>query len=312
MAWIGSVETIASGETSLILTEASPDQADIDKLVSVARAVRREVILAVAHAKAGHLGGPLSAADILTALYFRVLNIRPDEPNWPARDRFVLSKGHSSIALYATLALRGFFPVAELSTFDALDSRLQGHPDMTALPGLDMSTGSLGLGLSAGVGIALGAKLARQSFTTFVMVGDGECNEGIVWEAADVAARHRLDNLVVIVDKNDLQQYCWHDPGSLDRKAPYDDEQLRARWNSFGWSVSEVDGHDMARVINALEAAKATCGKPAVVIAHTVKGKGVSYMEGNYRWHSRVPTEEELAAALAELATWQDIHSPEA
>ncbi|MBF6606644.1 MAG: transketolase [Chloroflexi bacterium] len=283
----------------------------MDELISVARAVRREVVVTVAHAQAGHLGGPLSAADILTALYFRVLNIRPDEPDWPERDRFVLSKGHSSVALYATLALRGFFPVAELSTFGALDSRLQGHPDMTALPGLDMSTGSLGLGLSAGVGIALGGKLARQSFTTFVMVGDGECNEGIVWEAADVAARHGLDNLVVIVDKNDLQQYCWHNPGSVDRKAPYGDEQLSARWTAFGWSVSEVDGHNMARVIDALEAAKASAGGPAVVIAHTVKGKGVSYMEGNYRWHSRVLTEEELATALAELAMPQ-VHSLEA
>ncbi len=295
----------------MILTGASPDQAEVDRLVSMARAVRREVILAVAHAKAGHLGGPMSAADILVALYFSVLNIQPKDPAWPERDRFVLSKGHSSVALYATLALRGFFPVAELSTFDALDSRLQGHPDMTALPGLDMSTGSLGLGLSAGVGIALGAKLAQQPFTTFVMVGDGECNEGIVWEAADLATRHGLDNLVVIVDKNDLQQYCWHDPDSADRKAPYGDEQLRARWASFGWSVSEVDGHDMARVVEVLEAAKSSCGMPAVVIAHTVKGKGVSYMEGDYRWHSRVPTEEELATALAELAAPQ-IHFPEA
>lgn len=293
------------------LTKALPDQAEIDKLVSVAREIRREIVSTVAHAEAGHLGGPMSAADILAVLYFRVLNVRPDEPHWPDRDRFVLSKGHSSVALYATLALRGFFPVAELGTFDAIGSRLQGHPDMNALPGLDMSTGSLGLGMSAAVGIALGAKLAGRSFTTFVMVGDGECNEGIVWEAAEVAVRHRLDNLVVIVDKNDLQQYCWHDPGSAERKPPYEDEPFRARWSAFGWSVTEVDGHDIARVIEALEGARATAGKPAVVIAHTVKGKGVSYMEGNYKWHSRVPTREELAIALAELATPQP-HSPEA
>jgi transketolase len=259
-------------------------------------------VLAISHAKGGHLGGPMSATDILTALYFRVLDIRPEEPCWADRDRFVLSKGHSSIALYAVLAMRGYFPIEELATFDALDSRLQGHPDMTALPGIDMSSGSLGLGLSAGVGIALGAKLAGRTFTTYVMVGDGECNEGIVWEAAHVAQRHSLDNLVVIVDKNDLQQYCWHDDDPAVRRAPYLDEELRARWAAFGWSVSEVDGHDIDAVIGALEAAKAVRGKPAVLIAHTVKGKGVSYMEGNFRWHSRVPTAEELDIALAELA----------
>jgi transketolase len=277
-------------------------EADTGQLEAVARRVRRETVLAVAHARGGHLGGPLSATDILTALYFRVLNIRPEEPAWPDRDRFVLSKGHSCIALYATLALRGYFPVDELATFDAIDSRLQGHPDMNALPGLDMSSGSLGLGLAAGVGIALGARLAGRSFTTYVMVGDGECNEGIVWESAHVAQRHSLDNLVVIVDKNDLQQYCWHDEGSADRRAPYSDDEMRARWEAFGWSVSDVDGHDLAAVIRALEAARAVRGQPAVVIAHTVKGKGVSFMEGNFRWHSRVPTTDELALALEELA----------
>ena len=282
-----------------------------DELRSVARRIRRETVIAIAHAKGGHLGGPMSASDILTALYFRVLNIRPEEPGWPDRDRFVLSKGHSSIALYATLALRGYFPIEELATFDALDSRLQGHPDMTVLPGIDMSSGSMGLGLSAGVGIALGARLAGRAFTTYVMVGDGECNEGIVWEAAHVAQRHSLDNLVVIVDKNDLQQYCWHDDDPTIRRPPYEDEELRARWTAFGWSVSEVDGHDIDAVITALEAAKAIRGKPAVLIAHTVKGKGVSYMEGNFRWHSRVPTDEELATALAELAEPQ-LHTVEA
>ena len=152
------------------------------------------------------------------------------------------------------------------------------------------------------MGIALGARLAGRSFTTYVMVGDGECNEGIVWESAHIAQRHALDNLVVIVDKNDLQQYCWHDEATSARRAPYSDEEMRARWQAFGWSVSEVDGHDMAAVIGALEAARAVRGQPAVVIAHTVKGKGVSFMEGNFRWHSRVPTDDELALALKELA----------
>lgn len=279
-------------------TGLGPNAAELEE---AAARIRRAVVRTVAHAKGGHLGGPLSAADVLAALYFRVLDIRPDDPTWVDRDRFVLSKGHSSVALYATLALRGYFPLEELATFDALDSRLQGHPDMTVLPGLDMSTGSLGLGLSAALGMALGARLARRPFTTFVMVGDGECNEGIVWEAAHLAARYRLDNLVAIVDKNDLQQYCWHEPGSEVRQAPYSDDQLRDRWAAFGWSVTEVDGHDVAAVVDALEAARRHEGDPSVVIAHTIKGKGVSFMEGNFRWHSRVPTDDEFALALAEL-----------
>lgn len=272
-----------------------------DQLRETARQVRREAVKAVAHAKGGHLGGPLSAADILTALYFRVMNIRPEEPDWPDRDRFILSKGHSSIALYAVLALRGFFPVAELASFDAIGSRLQGHPDMTVLPGLDMSTGSLGLGLSAGVGVALGAKLAGREFKTFVMTGDGECNEGIVWEAAHTAQRYALDNLIVVVDQNQLQQFGWRYDGA--RRAPYSGTELRDRWAAFGWTVAEVDGHDMSAVIDALKDAKRIEGRPSVLIAHTVKGKGVSFMEGNFRWHSRVPTEVELATALSELAT---------
>ena len=274
----------------------------IGELEATARRARREIVKAVANAKGGHLGGPLSATDVLTALYFRVLNIRPEEPHWPDRDRFILSKGHSCIALYAVLALRGYLPVAELSTFDAINSRLQGHPDMSALPGLDMSSGSLGLGLAAAVGIALGAKLAARTFTTFVMVGDGECNEGIVWESAHIAQRYGLDNLVVIVDKNDLQQFNWRDHDPAKRRAPYTDAEMRDRWAAFGWAVFEVDGHDMAAVIEALQSARTVRGGPAVVISHTVKGKGVSFMENDFRWHSRIPTDEELAAALTGLA----------
>ena len=281
------------------MPQAGPTLAELQQ---TAQQLRREIVKTVAHARGGHLGGPLSAADILTALYFRVLNIRPEEPGWPDRDRFILSKGHSSIALYGVLALRGYFPVEELLSFDSMGSRLQGHPDMHALPGLDMSSGSLGLGFSAGVGIALGAKLAQKAFTTFVMVGDGECNEGIVWEGAHVAQRYGLDNLVVIVDKNDLQQFGWRAGPPGQRRPPYSGDELRLRWEAFGWAVSEVDGHDIAAVIPALEAARTLEGRPAVVIAHTVKGKGVSFMEGDYRWHTRVPTGEELGAALAELS----------
>lgn len=274
----------------------------IAELQATARMARREIVKAIAHARAGHLGGPLSATDMLTALYFRVMNVRPEQPDWPDRDRFILSKGHSSIAIYVMLALRGYFPLEEVCTFDAIDSRLQGHPDMHALPGLDMSTGSLGLGLSAGVGMALGAKLSHRDFTTFVMVGDGECNEGIVWEAAHVAHRYALDNLIVLVDQNRLQQLGWRENGSGTRRPPYVGDDLRDRWAAFGWAVYEVDGHDIGAVIETLGEAKTTCGRPVAIIAHTVKGKGVSFMEGNFRWHAQVPTDEELAMALAELS----------
>ena len=274
----------------------------IPELEATALRARREIVKAIAHAKGGHLGGPLSAIDILTALYFSIMNIRPAQPDWPERDRFILSKGHSSIALYVVLALRGYFPVDELRTFDAVNSRLQGHPDMTALPALDMSSGSLGLGFGAAVGVALGGRLAGMDFTTFVMVGDGECNEGIIWEGADVSRRYALDNLVVVVDKNDLQQFGWRKGVIAERRPPYADDELRDRWAAFGWSVSDVDGHDMAAVVQALEEAKQAEGRPAVIIAHTVKGKGVSFMEGDFRWHNRVPTEEDLSAALFELS----------
>jgi transketolase len=273
----------------------------VDELQAIARCARRECVKAVALAKGGHLGGPLSALDILTALYFRILSIRPDEPAWPDRDRFVLSKGHASIALYAVLALRGYFPLDELSTFDAIDSRLQGHPDMRLTPGIDMSSGSLGLGFSAGIGIALGARLAAKTFKTWVMLGDGECNEGVVWEGAHVAQRYALDNLVAIVDHNGLQQFGWRDGDGADRLPPYLGNELKNRWAAFGWKVLETDGHDMAAVVEVLEAARQAGGRPVVVIAHTVKGKGVSFMENDYLWHSRVPTDEELAAALEEL-----------
>ena len=276
----------------------------LEALESIARRTRREIVMAVAHAKGGHLGGPLSAVEMLTALYFRVMQIRPGEPDWSERDRFILSKGHSSIALYATLALRGYFPVEELNTFDAIDSRLQDHPDMNALPGLDMSTGSLGLGFGAGVGMALGAKLLGRPFTTYVMVGDGECNEGAIWEGAHVAQRYELDNLVALVDENQLQQFCWRDGAYLERVAlpPYGVGQLARRWAAFGWTVLEVNGHDIAAVIEALEEARRHRGTPVALLAHTVKGKGVSFMENNWMWHSRVPTEEEFAQALRELS----------
>jgi transketolase len=238
---------------------------------------------------------------MLAALYFGVLNIRPEEPDWPDRDRFVLSKGHSSIALYTMLALRGYFPVEELLTFDSINSRLQGHPDMTVTPGIDMSSGSLGLGFAGALGIALGARTEGRGFTTFVMLGDGECNEGVVWEGAHVAARYGLDNIVAIVDHNKLQQFGWTGESVDERITPYTGSQLADRWRAFNWEVMEVDGHDIPAILTVLEAARDFRGAPVAVIAHTVKGKGVSYMEGDYTWHSKVPNDEEFALAMQEL-----------
>jgi len=276
------------------------ERPDIAELEELARRARVAIVKAIANAEGGHLGGPLSATDMLTALYWRILNIRPDEPMWPDRDRFVLSKGHSSIALYAVMALRGYFPVAELDTFDAIDSRLQGHPDMTALPGIDISSGSLGLGFSGAVGIAMGAKAIGAEFTTYAMVGDGECNEGIVWEGAHVAKRYRLDNLIVVLDHNKLQQFGWRGESAQDRIPPYTGTELADRWKAFGWHVVEGDGHDIAAFLEVMESVQDADG-PVAVVAHTVKGKGVSYMENVFQWHSKVPTAEELTIALTEL-----------
>jgi transketolase len=277
------------------------DATEVARLQEIARRIRVEVIKAVNHARAGHIGGPLSAADILAVLYFHTLRIRPPEPAWPDRDRFILSKGHSSIGLYAAMALRGYFPVDELATFDAARSRLQGHPDMTRLPGIDMSTGSLGMGISAGMGIALGARLTGRACRTYVLLGDGECQEGEVWEAAMAAPRYGLDNLVAIVDHNRLQQYGWPGDGPDGRIPPQRPGELVAKWSAFGWRVLEMDGHDVAEVARVLEDAGRGDGRPVAVIASTVKGKGVSFMEGHYYWHTRAIKPEEFAQAMAEL-----------
>jgi transketolase len=282
---------------------AAPSTAEeIARLQDVARRIRVEVIKAVNEAKAGHLGGPLSAADMLAALYFKVMRIRPDEPNWPDRDRFILSKGHSSIGLYAALALRGYLPVAELATFDSAGTRLQGHPDMTKLPGLDMSTGSLGMGISAAIGIALGARLTgRNEVRTYVMLGDGECQEGEVWEAAMVAARYGLDSLVAIIDHNKLQQFGWRGDGPDGRTPPESPGELVAKWTAFGWRVLEVDGHDMAAILRVLDEASRGDGRPTAIVSHTIKGKGVSFMEGHFYWHTRPMTADEFETAMADL-----------
>ena len=280
---------------------ARADDAEIERLQEAARRIRVEIVRSVYHARAGHLGGPLSAADILAALYFHVMRIRPDEPDWPDRDRFILSKGHSSIALYATMALRGYLPVEELLTFDAAHSRLQGHPDMTRLPGLDMSSGSLGMGISAAMGMALGARLTGKDVRAWVMLGDGECQEGEVWEAAMAAPRYHLDNLIAIIDHNRLQQYGWPGDGPDGRIPPQVPGELAAKWAAFGWRVLELDGHDMPAVVRVLREAELGDGRPTAIIAHTVKGKGVSYMEGHWFWHTRTIEPEEFEIAMVEL-----------
>ena len=283
------------------LAAAVDDSVDLDRLREIARQIRVQVIRAVYHARAGHLGGPLSAADILSALYFHEMRIRPEQPRWPDRDRFVLSKGHSSIGLYATMALRGYFPVDELLTFDGANSRLQGHPDMTRLPGLDMSTGSLGMGISAAMGMALGARLTGRDVRAFVMLGDGECQEGEVWEAANAAPHYKLDNLVAIIDHNKLQQYGWPGDGPDGRLAPQAPGEMAAKWRAFGWRVLEIDGHDMGSIVQTLADVRIGDGRPVAIIAHTVKGKGVSFMEGHYYWHTRTIKPDEYSTAMHDL-----------
>ncbi|MBI2456044.1 MAG: transketolase [candidate division NC10 bacterium] len=262
--------------------------------------VRKLILQAVHKAGAGHVGGPLSMVEIAVAMYFKILRIDPKNPQWPDRDRYVLSKGHSCIALYATLALRGFFPVEEVFTYDAMNSRMQGHPDMTKTPGIDMSSGSLGTGASPPLGMALAAKRLGKDFHTWVHLGDGEIQEGQVWEMAFVASQYQVDNLTAIVDYNRVQQFGFPKDGNVRRRVnPL--VQVPEKWRAFGWHVIECDGHDFDALIPACEEAKTIKGRPACIVAHTVKGKGVSFMEGDYNWHAKVPSPEELAKALVEL-----------
>lgn len=293
------------------MTATPPDRGDPDPhadLVALARRGRLLVIESVNRAGAGHVGGPLSAMDLLVALYSRIMRVRPDDPTWPDRDRFVLSKGHSAIGLYAAMALVGYFPVEELATFDAAGSRLQGHPDMTRLPGLDASTGSLGQGISVAVGLALGAKLRGLDFHTWVLLGDGEMQEGQVWESVQVAAKYGLGNLTAIIDHNGMQQYGWPlragESHRGDRRDPFGDVPARAPLEAFGWRVLEIDGHDFGQILAAGSAARsgAALGVPTAIIARTVKGRGFSFTEGAAAWHARVATADEVEAARAETA----------
>lgn len=283
------------------MTQVAPDK--VADLKSKAAEVRRLIIEAINYAKAGHLGGPLSVTDILVSLYFDVARVDPKRPHWEDRDRIILSKGHSAIGLYCTLALRGYLPVEETLTFDAIDSRLQGHPDMTKLPGLDASTGSLGQGLSVGLGYALGAKLKKKDFHTWVILGDGEIQEGQVWEAAFVADRYKVDNLTAILDFNKLQQFGWVSTGPGEtRKMHPSGTNPGDKFAAFGWNVLECNGHEIGELIPTLQAAKAHEGQPTLVVAHTIKGKGISYMENDYNWHAKVMSDADYQKAAAEIA----------
>jgi transketolase len=283
------------------------NQIDYHELEALAQRGRWLAISTVAGSGAGHVGGPFSAMDMLIALYFRVMNIRSEEPRWTERDRFILSKGHSSIGQYVVMALRGFLPLEELKTFDKGGSRLQGHPDVTRLPGLDTSTGSLGQGLSVGLGFALGARMRGQKFHTFVMLGDGELQEGMVWEALHIAPRYKLGNLTAILDWNGLQQFGWvlaiNEQHRGDRRDPWSGIDLRGIFEKLGWRCLEIDGHDFSQIVPALENAKASgdSDQPTMIIAHTIKGKGVHFTEGKHEWHSKIATKEELKIVAAEL-----------
>ena len=265
------------------------------KLQITANEVRKGIITGVHAAKAGHPGGSLSAADIFTYLYFEEMNIDPKDPKKADRDRFVLSKGYTAPGLYSTLAQRGYFPVEDLKTLRHLGSYLQGHPDMKHIPGVDMSSGSLGQGISAAVGMALSAKLSNDSYRVYTLLGDGEIQEGQVWEAAMFAGFRKLDNLVVIVDNNGLQI-----DGPVDQVcSPY---PIVDKFKAFNFHVIDLkDGNDMDQIAAAFAEARATKGMPTAIIAHTVKGKGVSFMENQVGWHGKAPNDEEYAIAMADL-----------
>ncbi len=266
----------------------------IKNLEKKANIIRRYIVEMISNAEGGHIGGALSIADIVAVLYFHILKIDPENPEWEDRDRVVLSKGHASAAWYAALAERGYFPKEELLTFDHINSRLQGHPDMNKTPGVDMSSGSLGQGISVALGTALAARYLKKTYRTFVILGDGETQEGQVWEAAMVAANYSTDNLIAILDYNKLQLYG-------ETNTIMDVEPVIEKWRVFGWNTIEINGHRINEIVQALEEAVKFEGKPTIVVAHTIKGKGVSFMENKVEWHSLAPTKEQAKQALKEL-----------
>jgi len=269
----------------------------IDKIESLknrAKIIRQHIIRMIGKAGSGHPGGSLSAVEILVSLYFHKLKVNPKDPKWLERDRFLLSKGHAAPVWYATLAEAGFFPVSQLDTLRKMGSILQGHPDMKRTPGVEMSSGSLGQGLSISNGIAIAGKLDKKSYRVYTLLGDGECQEGQIWEAAMASAHYKLDNLVGLIDYNGLQI-----DGPIEKiMSPL---PLTEKWVAFGWNVISVDGHNIGEIIAALDKAETVKGKPTMIICRTVKGKGVSFMENKHGWHGKAPDAHQIEVALKEL-----------
>ena len=267
---------------------------DIKVLEKKAKQVRRGIIEAVYSNQSGHPGGSLSVADIMTVLYFNEMNINPENPNWEDRDRLVLSKGHCAPALYSCLANRGYFDVEELKTFRNINSRLQGHPDKNKVPGVDMTTGSLGQGLSSANGMAIAGKMDNKNYRVYCVLGDGEIEEGQVWEAAMAANKYKLDNLCVIIDNNNLQI-----DGTIEEvMSSY---PIDKKFRSFGFEIIKIDGHNIDEILKAFEVARNIKGKPTCIIAKTIKGKGISFMENQVGWHGKAPNEEQYKQAIEEL-----------
>ncbi|HZK61499.1 MAG TPA: transketolase [Anaerovoracaceae bacterium] len=264
------------------------------QLKELSNQMRIDIIKMLYNVKTGHPGGSLSAVEILADLYFNQMNIDPKNPKWEDRDRFIASKGHCAPAVYVTLAEKGFFEKEELKSLRQLGSILQGHPDMKKTPGIDMSTGSLGLGLSVGIGMGMSAKLNNKSYYTYVLMGDGEIQEGQVWEAAMSAVKFKVDNVIAILDNNGVQL-----DGTVNEIMPLGD--IKGKFQAFGWNVLEVDGHDVKALDEAIDKSKATKGVPTIIIAETVKGKGVSFMEGKNEWHGKLIGDKEFEIAMAEL-----------
>jgi transketolase len=275
-------------------SEATDRDGLVERLTGIARELRIADIETITEAGSGHPGGTLSAADMIAALFFHKLRLRPEEPRWPGRDRFVLSKGHCIPIVYVAMARLGYFPEEELKSLRDLGSPLQGHPDRVRLPGIEASTGSLGQGLSVSVGMALAGTVDGASWRVYCMMGDGENQAGQIWEAAMFAGRHGLDNLCGILDANQVQQ-----TGKVAERL--DIEPVVAKWRAFNWHVREIDGHDMGEIVDALDEAELVTGRPSLIVSRTVKGKGVSWMELNSAWHGKAPDGEQAEQALAEL-----------
>ena len=276
------------------MTQLETDETTVRRLAETARTLRRDVITMVYEAGDGHIGTSLSICEIVAALYFHVLNVRPTEPKWDARDRVVLSKGHACPVVYAALARRGFFPLEELGSLRSINSILQGHPDTVKTAGIDATAGPLGTGIAVGCGMAIAARLKKQDSFTYVIVGDGELNEGLNWEGIMTASRHNLGRLIVFVDNNGYQS-----GGTVEEISGI--EPIPAKFDAFGWHGQEINGHDLRQIISAVEVAKSVPDTPSVIMCHTIKACGVDFMEGTNDWHKRVPSDDEYKRAMVYL-----------